>query len=127
LVAADEQVDYAQRISLEKKRAQPCGRGNDRHYWLWCLKAPAQALNLKDNGFRVIIGQRRNYCPGIKYQDGWIAGIVIYLILEQACEKGCHLLFIIRCRPNATNMGWPKPFNPGKTFCVFAWLCGDLS
>lgn len=59
------------------------------------VQGPGQSLNLKDNGFNVVIGQR----PGGKswqkaLDDGWIAGHNLFPI-EEACEQAsivCYLL-----------------------------------
>ncbi len=59
------------------------------------VQGPAQALNLRDNGFKVIIGQRDNspsWDAAIK--DGFKPGESLFSI-EEACEKGtiiCNLL-----------------------------------
>ena len=58
------------------------------------IQGPGQACNLRDNGFRVIVGQR----PGKTYEkavaDGWIPGETLFSI-EEAAERGtivCMLL-----------------------------------
>src|SRR5690348_9535550 len=59
------------------------------------VQGPAQALNMRDNGFKVIVGQRKG---GKTYQkaidDGWVEGETLFEI-EEAVEKGtiiCYLL-----------------------------------
>src|SRR5437764_4876736 len=52
------------------------------------VQGPAQALNLRDNGFRVIIGQRmpsRGYDRAKK--DGWVPGKTLFDIPE-AVRRG---------------------------------------
>ena len=58
------------------------------------IQGPGQACNLRDNGFRVIVGQR----PGKTYEkavaDGWVPGETLFSI-EEAAERGtivCMLL-----------------------------------
>lgn len=58
------------------------------------IQGPGQACNLRDNGFRVIVGQR----PGKTYEkavaDGWVLGETLFSI-EEAAERGtivCMLL-----------------------------------
>ncbi|MBQ2029408.1 MAG: ketol-acid reductoisomerase [Bacteroidaceae bacterium] len=58
------------------------------------IQGPGQACNLRDNGFRVIVGQR----PGKTYEkavaDGWVPGKTLFSI-EEAAERGtivCMLL-----------------------------------
>ena len=50
------------------------------------VQGPGQSLNLRDNGFNVIVGQR----PGKTYDkavaDGWVPGETLFSI-EEACEK----------------------------------------
>ncbi|MEM9672904.1 MAG: ketol-acid reductoisomerase [Bacteroidota bacterium] len=59
------------------------------------VQGPAQGLNLRDNGFNVIIGQRKDsktYQKAI--EDGWVEGETLFSI-EEACERGtiiCNLL-----------------------------------
>ncbi|MEM9833479.1 MAG: ketol-acid reductoisomerase [Bacteroidota bacterium] len=59
------------------------------------VQGPAQGLNLRDNGFNVIVGQRKGsntYQKAI--EDGWVAGETLFSI-EEACERGtiiCNLL-----------------------------------
>lgn len=59
------------------------------------VQGPAQALNLRDNGFNVIVGQRENSPSWQRaVEDGWVPGQTLFSI-EQACEKGtfiCDLL-----------------------------------
>ena len=50
------------------------------------VQGPGQSLNLRDNGFNVIVGQR----PGKTYDkavaDGWVPGETLFGI-EEACER----------------------------------------
>src|ERR1700761_5893558 len=59
------------------------------------VQGPAQALNLKDNGFNVIVGQRNNSSSWEKaISDGWVPESNLFSI-EHACEKAtviCYLL-----------------------------------
>lgn len=59
------------------------------------VQGPAQALNLRDNGFNVIIGQRK---PSASYkkakEDGWVEGKTLFTI-EEACEKGTIILYLL--------------------------------
>lgn len=52
------------------------------------VQGPAQALNLRDNGFNVIVGQRKGGSSWEKaLADGWVEGETLFSI-EEACEKG---------------------------------------
>jgi len=59
------------------------------------VQGPAQALNLKDNGFNVIVGQRRNSSSWEKaLNDGWQEGINLFEI-EEASYKGDIVMFLL--------------------------------
>uniref|UniRef100_UPI00404B6894 ketol-acid reductoisomerase n=1 Tax=Fulvivirga sp. TaxID=1931237 RepID=UPI00404B6894 len=59
------------------------------------VQGPGQALNLKDNGFNVIIGQRKNSKSWDKaVSDGWVPGETLFE-LEEACEKGTIIQFLL--------------------------------
>ena len=48
------------------------------------VQGPGQALNLKDNGFNVIVGQRRGSKTWDKaVADGWIPGETLFDIVEE--------------------------------------------
>ncbi|MCA8831112.1 ketol-acid reductoisomerase [Hymenobacter pini] len=55
------------------------------------VQGPGQALNLRDNGFNVIIGQRPDSASWSKAEaDGWVAGETLFS-LEEAAERGTIL------------------------------------
>jgi ketol-acid reductoisomerase len=59
------------------------------------VQGPGQALNLKDNGFNVIVGQRKNsktYDKAIA--DGWVPGETLFDI-EEAAQRGTILQFLL--------------------------------
>ncbi len=59
------------------------------------VQGPGQALNLKDNGFKVIVGQRKNSKTWDKaVSDGWVPGETLFDI-EEACEKGTILMNLL--------------------------------
>lgn len=59
------------------------------------VQGPGQALNLKDNGFNVIVGQRKNSKTWDKaVSDGWVPGETLFEI-EEACEKGTILQYLL--------------------------------
>ncbi len=71
------------------------------------VQGPAQSLNMKDNGFGVIIGQspdfKKDWERAVK--DGWEPGKTLFSI-EEAAEKGTILQFLIS---DAGQMVvWPK-------------------
>ncbi|HET7817772.1 MAG TPA: ketol-acid reductoisomerase, partial [Bacteroidia bacterium] len=79
------------------------------------VQGPAQALNLKDNGFNVIVGQRKNSGSWKKaLQDGWVEGKNLF-DLEEAAKKGTILQYLLS---DAGQIAfWPivqKHLTPGK-------------
>lgn len=59
------------------------------------VQGPAQALNLRDNGFNVIVGQRKgtkSWDKAIKH--GWVAGETLFDI-EEAAERGTIIQFLL--------------------------------
>lgn len=59
------------------------------------VQGPAQAMNLRDNGFSVIVGQRK---PSSSYkkaqEDGWVEGKSLFPI-EEAAEKATIICFLL--------------------------------
>jgi ketol-acid reductoisomerase len=79
------------------------------------VQGPGQSLNLRDNGFNVIIGQRSNSKSWDKaVKDGWEPGVTLFEI-EEACQKGTILQFLLS---DAGQIAlWPtikKNLTPGK-------------
>jgi len=80
------------------------------------VQGPGQALNLKDNGFNVIVGQRK---PSKSYDkainDGWVEGETLFTI-EEALEKGTVIFYLLS---DAAQIAvWPtvkKHLTEGKT------------
>lgn len=79
------------------------------------IQGPGQALNLKDNGFNVIIGQRKKSKSWEKaVKDGWIPNETLFEI-EEAAEKGSIIMFLLS--DAAQIEVWPKIkkfLSPGK-------------
>lgn len=58
------------------------------------IQGPGQAMNLRDNGFRVIVGQREGNTFEKAIADGWLPGETLFSI-EEACQRAtivCMLL-----------------------------------
>jgi ketol-acid reductoisomerase len=79
------------------------------------VQGPGQSLNLRDNGFKVIVGQR----PGKTFEkaiaDGWVPGETLFGI-EEACERGDIVMCLLS--DAAVMSVWPriKPkLTAGKT------------
>ncbi|HDR88048.1 MAG TPA: ketol-acid reductoisomerase [Bacteroidetes bacterium] len=79
------------------------------------VQGPGQALNLKDNGFNVIVGQRRGGASwGKALADGWKEGADLFDI-ETACRKGTVIMFLLSDAGQIS--AWPvieKNLEPGK-------------
>jgi len=59
------------------------------------VQGPGQALNLRDNGFNVIVGQRKGTESWEKaLEDGWEEGKTLFPI-EEACQKGTIIFFLL--------------------------------
>ncbi|MBL8089962.1 MAG: ketol-acid reductoisomerase [Anaerolineales bacterium] len=59
------------------------------------VQGPAQALNMRDNGIKVIVGQRegtKNWDKAI--EDGWVPGETLFSI-EEAAEKGTVIQYLL--------------------------------
>lgn len=80
------------------------------------VQGPGQGLNMKDNGFRVIVGQRKDSKTWDKAQaDGWVPGQDLFEI-EEALEKGTIICYLLS---DAAQIAlWPtvqKYLTAGKT------------
>lgn len=59
------------------------------------VQGPAQALNMKDNGINVIVGQRKGTPSWDKaVQDGWVEGGTLFEI-EEAAERGTVIMYLL--------------------------------
>lgn len=59
------------------------------------VQGPAQSLNLRDNGFNVIVGQRKGGKSWEKaIQHGWVPGKTLFDI-EEAAQKGTIIQFLL--------------------------------
>lgn len=59
------------------------------------VQGPGQAMNLRDNGINVIIGQRRNSKTWDKaVADGWVPGTTLFDI-EEACQRGTIIQYLL--------------------------------
>lgn len=59
------------------------------------IQGPGQALNLRDNGFKVIVGQRKGGKSWDKaVKDGWIPGETLFEI-EEALKKATFIMYLL--------------------------------
>ena len=79
------------------------------------VQGPGQALNLRDNGFNVIIGQRKDSSTWDKaVADGWVPGETLFEI-EEAAQRGTIIQYLLS---DAAQIAvWPtlkQYLTPGK-------------
>ncbi|MBP3535871.1 MAG: ketol-acid reductoisomerase [Muribaculaceae bacterium] len=58
------------------------------------VQGPGQGLNLRDNGFNVIVGQRAGKTFDKAVADGWIPGETLFSI-EEACSKATIIMCLL--------------------------------
>ncbi|MFY9515688.1 MAG: ketol-acid reductoisomerase, partial [Dysgonamonadaceae bacterium] len=79
------------------------------------VQGPGQSLNLRDNGFNVIVGQRKNSKSWDKaIADGWVPGKTLFEI-EEAAKRGTIIQYLLS--DAAQIEVWPvikKHLTPGK-------------
>jgi len=90
----DEQVITREDFPLEK--AKEVLKNETIAVIGYGVQGPGQSLNLRDNGFNVIIGQapefKREWDKAIA--DGWVEGKTLFPI-EEAVKKGSIILFLV--------------------------------
>ncbi|MDR0895576.1 MAG: ketol-acid reductoisomerase [Prevotellaceae bacterium] len=78
------------------------------------VQGPGQSLNLRDNGFNVIVGQRAGATYDKAVADGWVPGTTLFGI-EEACERATIIQVLLS---DAAQIAcWPmikKHLTPGK-------------
>ena len=79
------------------------------------VQGPGQSMNLRDNGFNVIVGQRKNSKSWDKaVADGWVPGETLFEI-EEAAERATIIEYLLS---DAAQIAvWPdlkKHLTPGK-------------
>ena len=79
------------------------------------VQGPAQSLNLRDNGFNVIVGQAKEFEADWNraVEDGWVPGETLFDI-EEAAQRGTVVKFLIA--DAAHSIVWPaikENLNPG--------------
>ncbi|MEZ0486005.1 ketol-acid reductoisomerase [Fibrella aquatica] len=58
------------------------------------VQGPGQSLNMRENGFNVIVGQRKGKTFDKAVADGWVPGETLFEI-EEALEKGTIICFLL--------------------------------
>ncbi len=106
VVTRDEFTLEMARETLKDKTIAVLGYG---------VQGPGQSLNLRDNGFNVIIGQRQGKTYEKAIADGWVPGETLFGI-EEAAQKGDIVMCLLS--DAAVMSVWPKikPYlTAGKT------------
>ncbi len=70
------------------------------------VQGPAQALNMRDNGVKVVVGQRqgtKNWDKAIA--DGWVPGETLFSV-EEAAERGTVVQYLLSDAGQRSQ--WPK-------------------
>jgi ketol-acid reductoisomerase len=70
------------------------------------VQGPAQAMNMRDNGIKVIVGQRKgtkNWDKAVA--DGWVPGESLFEV-EEAAEKGTVIQYLLSDAGQRSQ--WPK-------------------
>lgn len=80
------------------------------------VQGPAQSLNMRDNGFPVIVGQAAEFKQDWNRakKDGWVPGKTLFSI-EEACERGTIIQMLVS--DAAQKAIWPtvkKHLKPGN-------------
>jgi ketol-acid reductoisomerase len=89
-----EEVITSEEFSLEK--AKEVLKNETIAVLGYGVQGPGQALNLKDNGFKVIIGQRKEeaFYWNKAINDGFVPGETLFS-LEEAAKKGSIILYLL--------------------------------
>ncbi|MDD4609392.1 MAG: ketol-acid reductoisomerase [Bacteroidaceae bacterium] len=58
------------------------------------VQGPGQSKNLRDNGFNVIVGQRKGATWDKAVADGWIPGETLFEI-DEACQRGTIIQYLL--------------------------------
>jgi len=99
-----EEVITSEEFTLEK--AQEVLKDETVAVLGYGVQGPGQALNMRDNGIRVIVGQRQG---GQSWQravdDGFVPGETLFA-LEEAAERGTIVQYLLSDAGQATT--WPK-------------------
>jgi len=89
----DEKVVTREEFPLSK--AQQVLKGEIVAVLGYGVQGPGQGLNMRDNGIRVIVGQRRNTSSWDKaIKDGWVPGVTLFP-LEEAAAKGTIIEYLL--------------------------------
>ena len=116
------------------KKAQKVLKGKTIAVLGYGIQGPAQALNMRDNGINVIVGQRKskgaNSSWGRALKDGWVPGKTLFSI-EEAADKGDIVMLLTS--DGSVGEVWKKIekyITPGKALYLshgFAYVYNKLT
>ncbi|MDR2449945.1 MAG: ketol-acid reductoisomerase [Prevotellaceae bacterium] len=88
----NENVVTREEFSLEK--AKEVMKGETIAVIGYGVQGPGQSLNLRDNGFNVIVGQRKGKTWEKAVSDGWTPGETLFEI-EEACKRATVIQYLL--------------------------------
>ena len=88
----DEHVVTREEFSLEK--AREVMKDETIAVIGYGVQGPGQSLNLRDNGFKVIVGQRKGKTWEKAVSDGWTPGETLFEI-EEACRRATVIQYLL--------------------------------
>ena len=114
----DELENVITRDEWPLDRARECLASETIAILGYGVQGPGQALNLKDNGFNVIIGQRRGTRSWDKaVADGWVDGENLFEI-EEAARRGDIIQYLLSDAGQIAQWSTIRPhLTPGK--CLY--------
>jgi len=87
--------DVITREEFPISKAQEVLKGETIAVLGYGVQGPGQALNMKDNGINVIVGQREGSMSWSKaVEDGWVPGETLFP-LEEAAKQGSIILYLL--------------------------------
>ena len=94
--SAVERITTRREFPLAKAREVLCGK--TVAVLGYGIQGPGQALNMRDNGFDVIVGQRKSGKANSSWaravKDGWVEGKTLFS-LEEAAERGDVVMMLV--------------------------------
>ena len=94
----DVTEDITTRKEFPLKKAQKVLAGKTVAVLGYGIQGPGQALNMRDNGINVIVGQRKSTKANSSWKraikDGWVPGKTLFS-LEEAAEKGDIIMMLV--------------------------------
>jgi ketol-acid reductoisomerase len=103
----DTMEEVVMREEFPLKKAQEALKNETVAVLGYGVQGPAQAMNMKENGIRVIIGQTKEDKPywDKAVKDGWIPGKTLFPI-EEAVKRGTIIQYLVS--DAAQRILWPK-------------------